>query len=298
MSIKCVECNYTCRSLLKLRFHYKIEHKDKIIECECGYILSGIFISGPISKTRGITSKCSNSNFSSNSISNSNSDSNFNSDSNSISSFNPTSSSSPTSNPNVNVNANPKLNVNPNPNVNVNPNPNVNVNVNPNPNQKVNVNPNPKVIANPNPNVNVNVKPNPKVNVNPNPNVNVNARNNNLLTRKCNRCNSLKPLTDFDESKYTCRSYTSAKVNCLFCPSVVRYDRIRAHIKKQHPDVDLTRGFTKNLTERSVNTQNGENCSCKYYNLATFLINNGIDVDKLKENINLLKGTDHLKIKK
>ena len=47
-----------------------------------------------------------------------------------------------------------------------------------------------------------------------------------------------------------------------------------------------------------MNPQNWESCSCKYYNLATFLINNGIDVGKLKENINFLKVIDNLKIKK
>ena len=60
------------------------------------------------------------------------------------------------------------------------------------------------------------------------------------LIRSCNKFNSVKPLTDFNESKYTCRNCTSAKVTCLYCPSVVRYDGIRAHVKKQHPDVELT----------------------------------------------------------
>ena len=62
--------------------------------------------------------------------------------------------------------------------------------------------------------------------------------NTKVFNRNCNKCNSVKPLTDFDESKYTCRNCTSAKVNCLYCPSVVRYDGIRAHVKKQHPDVE------------------------------------------------------------
>ena len=100
-----------------------------------------------------------------------------------------------------------------------------------------------------------------------------------VLTRSCNKCNSVKPLTDFDESKYTCRNCISAKVYCLCCPSVVRYDGIRAHLKKQHPDVKLPRGFSRNLTERSAKLvprsaelvpryvigQTGESCSCKYY---------------------------------
>ena len=71
--------------------------------------------------------------------------------------------------------------------------------------------------------------------------------NTKVLTRNCNKCNSVKPLTDYDESKYTCRNCTSAKVNCLYCPSVVRYDGTRAHVRKQHPDVEITRGFSRNF---------------------------------------------------
>ena len=63
----------------------------------------------------------------------------------------------------------------------------------------------------------------------------------------------------------------------------MRYDGIRAHVKKQHPDVDSTRGFSRNLTERSVNTQTMESCSCKNYNFVSFLINNGINIEKVKE---------------
>ena len=74
-------------------------------------------------------------------------------------------------------------------------------------------------------------------------------KNNKVLSRNCNRSYYVKPLTDFDESKYTCRSCTSAKVNCPYCVSVVRYDDIRAHVKKQHPDVELPRGFSRNLKE-------------------------------------------------
>ena len=72
--------------------------------------------------------------------------------------------------------------------------------------------------------------------------------------------------------------------------------------KKQHPDVELTRGFSRNLTERSaelvtrsvelvprsVVTQTGESCwrnktegsLCKYYNFVSFLINNGLNIEK------------------
>ena len=115
---------------------------------------------------------------------------------------------------------------------------------------------------------------------NSNSNSNFNTK---VLTRSCNKCNSVKPLTDFDESKYFCRNCTSAKVNCLYCPSVVRYDGIRAHVKKKHPDVELIRGFSINLTERSADPrstklplrgsvelvprsvigQTGESCLCK-----------------------------------
>ena len=94
---------------------------------------------------------------------------------------------------------------------------------------------------NPNPNLNPNLKPNPKLNTNFNPEV---------LIRSCNKCNYVKPLTDFDESKYTCRSCTSTKVNCPYCASVVRYDGIRAHVKKQHPDVELPRGFSRSLLDK------------------------------------------------
>ena len=87
----------------------------------------------------------------------------------------------------------------------------------------------------------------------------------------------------------------------------MRYDGIRAHLKKQHPDVELTRGFSRNLTERSADPrsvdlfhrsvigQTGEICSCKYYNFVSFLINNAINIEKVKENINLLKSIDNLK---
>ena len=109
----------------------------------------------------------------------------------------------------------------------------------------------------------------------------------------------------------------------------MRYDGIRARVNKQHPDVELTRGFSRNL--RSSYTDLGEktidlswqsktvsplvisqtedlrvckttplssftdSCSCKYYNFVSFLINNGINIEKVKENINLLKSIDNLK---
>ena len=117
-----------------------------------------------------------------------------------------------------------------------------------------NSDPNPNPNSNPNPNLNPNLNPNPTLNPNHNPNLNLNINlSPEVLIRNCNKCNYVKPLTDFDESKYTCRSCTSAKVNCPYCASVVRYDGIRAHVKKQHPDVELTRGFSRNLTEKTVN---------------------------------------------
>ena len=73
---------------------------------------------------------------------------------------------------------------------------------------------------------------------------------------------------------YTCKNCTSAKINCLYFPSVVRYDGIRAHVKKQHPNVELTRGFIRNLNPRRAITETGESCSYKYYNFVSFLINN------------------------
>ena len=170
--------------------------------------------------------------------------------------------------------------------------------------------------CNSDPNLNPNLNPNPNPNINPNPNPNLNPNHNSnlcpeVLIRSCNKCNYVKPLTDFDESKYTCRSCTSAKVNCPYCTSVVRYDGIRAHVKKQHPDVELTRGFSRSLLDKRqspravsplviVQTEDlrssfTDSCSCKYYNFVSFLINNGINIEKVKENINLLKSIDNLK---
>ena len=187
-----------------------------------------------------------------------------------------------------------------------------------NPSSNSNSSSNPSSSSNPNSNsssgsgsiydYNSNSDPNP----NPNPNLNPSSE---VLTRCCNKCNYIKPLNNFDEGKYTCRSCTSAKVNCPYCTSIVRYDGIRAHVKK-HPDIELTRGFSRNITDRcnrfadktinpswqsprAVNpliiNQTEESCSCKYYNFVSFLINNGINIEKIKENINLLKSIDNLK---
>ena len=75
----------------------------------------------------------------------------------------------------------------------------------------------------------------------------------------------------------------------------MRYDGIRAHVKKQHPDVELTRGFSRNLTPRRAISQTGEGCSSKYFNFVSVLIDNGINIKKIKEIINLLKSIDNLK---
>ena len=162
---------------------------------------------------------------------------------------------------------------------------------------------------------NSNSDPSPNPNHNPNLNLSPNPSPK-VLIRSCSKCNYIKPLTDFDESKYPCRNCTSAKVSCPYCASVVRYDGIRAHVKKQHPDVDIPKGFSRNLSEKAINpgstklplytslggstkdpiiTLNGESRSCKYYNFVSFLINNGLNLEKVKENINLLKSIDNLK---
>ena len=117
----------------------------------------------------------------------------------------------------------------------------------------------------------------------------------------------------------------------------MRYDGIRAHVKKQHPDIELTRGFSRNLqirfpditdrcnrfADKTINpswqsprvvsplfinqTEDlrickttplnsfTDSCSCKYYNFVSFLINNGINIEKTKENINLSKSIDNFK---
>ena len=95
-------------------------------------------------------------------------------------------------------------------------------------------------------NSNSDPNPNPNPHPNPIPNLNFNLSPE-VFIRSCPKCNYIKPLTDFDESKYICRSCTSAKTNCPYCAAVVRYDGIRAHVKKQHPDVDIPEGFSRNL---------------------------------------------------
>ena len=91
--------------------------------------------------------------------------------------------------------------------------------------------------SSPNPSSSSNSSPKPRSvytdpSIDPRPNPKV-------ITRCCNRCIYVKPLTDFDKSKYTCRNCTSTKVSCLYCPSIVRYDGMNAHVKRRHPDVDI-----------------------------------------------------------
>ena len=121
----------------------------------------------------------------------------------------------------------------------------------PSPNSSSNPSPNP----NPSPNSSSNPSPNPIIDPSPNPSSNPSidlSSSSKVITRCCNRCNYVKPLTDFDESKYTCRNCTSTKVSCLYCPSIVRYDGMNAHVKRQHPDVDIPKGFTRNLPNNGV----------------------------------------------
>ena len=44
-----------------------------------------------------------------------------------------------------------------------------------------------------------------------------------------------------------------------------------------------------------VINQTEESCSCKYFKFVSFLINIGLNIEKVKENINLLKSIDNLK---
>ena len=155
--------------------------------------------------------------------SSSNSSSSFNSSSNPSSSSNSNSSSKPNSN--SNSSSNPSSSYNPNSNSSSNPSSSScsgSSSI-----YDYNSNSDPNLI--------------------PNPNLNLSSE---VLFRCCNKCNYIKTLNNFDEGKYTCRSCTSAKVNCPYCTSVVRYDGIRAYVKKQHPDIELTRGFSRNLQSR------------------------------------------------
>ena len=285
MVLKCLECNYKCGNIACLKYHYESCHKDKIDKCICGNITISAICANDFSpwgcSLKNESSSSSGSGSSSSSNSSSDSGSSSSSGSGSDSSYNTSSNSDP----------------------------------NPNYNSEV-------LIIEPASQIHEVVTPMVKHGRSP-------IREVVTPIRNCNKCNYIKPPTDFDESKYTCRSCTSAKVNCPYCASIVRYDGIRAHVKKQHPGVELTKGFSRNLSDRCnrfedktinpswqsktvsplVNKQTEDlrickttplshftdSCSCKYYDFVLFLINNGINIEKVKENINLLKSIDNLK---
>ena len=292
MLLQCLECNYNCGNIAVLKYHYESFLKDKTDKCMCGnIILSGICANdfspwGCSLKNESSSSSNSNSNPSSNSNSSSNPRSSSNPNSNSSSNLNSSSSSSSSSGSGSNPSSSSSSGSGSIYDYNSNSDPN----------------------------------PNPNPNLIPNPNLYPSSE---VLTRCCNKCNYIKPLNNFDEGKYTCRSCTSAKVNCPYCTSVVRYDGIRAHVKKHYPDIELSRGFSRNITDRcnrfadktinpswqspravsplvikqteDLRSSFTDSCSCKYYNFVSFLINNGINIEKIKENINLLKSIDNLK---
>ena len=296
MLLQCLECNYKCGNIAVLKYHYESFHKNKTDKCMCGNIILSGICANNFSPWGCSLKNESSSSSSSNSSSNPSSNSNSNSSSNPRSSSNPNSNSS--SNPSSSSSSSSGSGSNPSSSSSSGSGSIYDYNSNSDPNP----NPNPNIIPNPNPNLNPSSE---------------------VLTRCCNKCNYIKPLNNFDEGKYTCRSCTSAKVNCSYCTSVVRYDGIRAHVKKQHPDIELTRGFSRNLQSRfpditdrcnrfadkTINpswqspravsplviNQTEESCSCKYYIFVSFLINNGINIEKIKEKINLLKSIDNLK---
>ena len=314
MVIKYLECNYKCGNIACLKYHYESCHKDKIDKCICGNITISAICANDFSLW-GCSLKnesSSSSGFGSGSGSNSSSSSNSSSDSVSISS----SSSSSGSDSSYSTSSNSD----PNPNSNSVPNPNYN--------SEVLISERGEVLGTPTA---------AQMHLRSCYGIRETATQiREVVTpiRNCNKCNYIKPLTDFDESKYTCRTCTSAKVNCPYCTSVMRYDGIRAHVKKQHPGVELTKGFSRNLgtddvrgkpsswgraslvsptktegpytdlSQKTINprvvsplviSQTEEICSCKYYDFVSFLINNGINIEKIKENINLLKSIDNLK---
>ena len=215
MLLQCLDCNYKCGNIAVLKYHYESFHNDKTDKCICGNIILSGICANDFSPWGCSLKNESSSSYDSSSHPNSNS--NSNSSSNPSSTFNPNSNSS--SNPSSSSSSSSGSGSIYDYNSNSDPNPN----------------PNPILIPNPNPKLI------------PNPNLNPSSE---VLTRCCNKCNYIKPLNNFDEGKYTCRSCTSAKVNCPYCTSVVRYDVIRAHVKKQHPDIELTRGFSRNITDR------------------------------------------------
>ena len=204
MLLQCLECNYKCGNIAVLKYHYESFLKDKTDKCMSGICANDFSPWGCSLKNESCSSSNSSSNPSSNSNSNSNSNSISNPSSNHSSNYSSNHSSS--SNFNSNSSSNPSSSSGSESGSGSGSIYDYNSNSDPNPN------PNPNLI--------------------PNPNLNPGSE---VLTRCCNKCNYIKPLNNFDEGKYTCRSCTSAKVNCPYCTSVVRYDGIRAHVKKQHP---------------------------------------------------------------
>ena len=162
MLLQCLECNYKYGNIAVLKYHYESRHEDKTDKCMCGnIILSGICAND--FSPRGCSLKNESSSSSTSSSSSSSSSTSSSSSSSSSSSASVSGSSSIyDSNSNSDPNPNPNLNLNPN------INPNLNPNLNPNPN--------------PNPNLNPNLSPE-------------------VLIKSCNKCNYIKPLTDFDEGK-------------------------------------------------------------------------------------------------
>ena len=329
MVLKCLVCNYKCGNIACLKFHYESCHKDKIDKCICGNItISGICANdftpwgcslkneSSSSSGFGFDSNTS-SNTSSNSSSSSNTSSNSNSNSNSKSNISSNTDSSSNTSSNTDSSSNTSSNTDSSSNTSSSSNNSSSYNSSSNPNSKSEVLVREQTLSVVNQAVPIMVTPMVKhlrssSTDGQSPIHEVVTPIHEALTpiRNCNKCNQTKPLTDFDDSKYTCRKCTSTKVNCPYCTSIVRYDWIRAHVKKQHPGVELVKGFSRTLTEGLVkgpsallhqplhsynNTQTEEICSCKYYNFVLFLINNGINIEKLKENINLLKSIDNFK---
>ena len=147
--------------------------------------------------------------------SSSSSSSNSSSDSVSSSSSSSSSGSGSDSSYNYSSNSNPNPNSNSVPNLSPNPNPNPN----PNYNSEVLISEIATQIREAVPQIREAITPMVKHGRSPIHEVVTPIRN-------FNKCNYIKPLTDFDESKYTCRSCTSAIVNCPYCASIVRYDGI------------------------------------------------------------------------
>ena len=262
MVLKCLECNYKCGNIACLKYHYESCHKDKIDKCICGNITISAICANDFSPWGCSLKNESSSSSGSGSSSNSSSDSGSRSSSGSDSSYNTSSNSDPSPNYNSEV-----------------------------------------LIIEPASQIHEVVTPMVKHGRSP-------IREVVTPIRDCNKCNYIKPLTDFDESKFTCRSCTSAKVNCPYCASIVRYDGIRAHVKKQHPGVELTKGFSRNLSDKTINpswqsktvsplvnkqtedlrssllnheqSSFTDSCSCKCYDFVLFLINNGINIEKVK----------------